>query len=118
MSYPTKAAATKAGRYARKLLNHPGGWEIRVWENCGWYASLRNGPIELYFYPEFGVGPELSFHALMGEAMDESGMGHTQWTTSFHHANPNRVIAHQKRAALKVFAYRKPVENFLHALKI
>lgn len=45
MRYTTKEAASQAAHEARDRLPTPGHWQIRVFENCGWYWNLHWGPI-------------------------------------------------------------------------
>lgn len=96
----TKSEALAGARHARQLLNKPKGWKV-VLHSCGksWYYHLRNGPFTLHasvFEP--------TYFALLSSGMERSHGGSPLWTTSFTHANPNRVIARTVQRAQAVIA--------------
>lgn len=71
-------------------------WEVRVWENLGWYWSLRAGGITLY-KSIVNSGGKPKYHALFG---DGNGGGFMDWSTGGKGSeDPLEVITEAVRIA-------------------
>jgi hypothetical protein len=91
----TKAQAEKAGKKLLKRLKGK-GWKLRVWENIGWHYSARNGPINVYESHTEGM-----YSCLLSDRLDDPIGGSALWTTEFRNKDPNKVVAHEVKAARK-----------------
>lgn len=90
----TKAEATKVAKAAIKKMRTK-GWKVRVWENCGWHASIFRGFLHIH-YDEYLK----TYSALMGADASCPG-GEMYWSHHFRHKDPNKVEIHQLNVAIR-----------------
>ena|SRR5690242_18009931 len=88
--FDSKSEALAVGKEKLKLLKNPKGWKIQVWENLGWHMSLHKG--NLYLHYSFGT-----FSGFLSDEHPNSDCGF--WHESFHHKDPNKVVARKLEVA-------------------
>lgn len=83
---------------ARKLSVRLGaGWKPVVWENMGWFYSVRRGPLTVYA-SKFG---KQIYTCLMSEMPSGTG-GSTLWLDQKHYRTPEAAVQAQLRLARDV----------------
>lgn len=94
-------AAVLAGKDLRRRLGGArAGWKLDVWDNLGWHAAVRRGPLSVYQHKD--RDGRVRYTALLNGRPGESHGGAAYWTEqggSGH--DPVRVIERQRKIALQ-----------------
>jgi len=98
MSFDSKRSAQAFGRKILKILKGT-GWKTRVWDNLGWHVGWELGRVSLHVenYADGNV-----FSCLIADDDKSIGAGACSWTTSFTSKDPNEVVEHDLKHALKI----------------
>jgi hypothetical protein len=81
---------------AKAAMKNSQQWEIHVWENLGWHASITNGYIKLY------CEPDGTFRTLMSFDKD-SGGGDPRITPHISFKDAREAVEHQVMLADDLF---------------
>lgn len=94
MSYKTERAARAAAERAALKMRYPNRWERRVWENIGWYASIRRGGLEIMVYSSRSPGGG-GYHAALTTDLKFAGCDEHFWphVPSLAHAKKHPQLA-------------------------
>lgn len=109
--------ALAAARRAIKLLRNREGWTIRVWENCGWHASIRHDYIDINISKPFD-GNEI-YWTMMTTSKRFVGTGDTHLSVpgNKHFRDPNDALDNQLKVAEAHFADVAAALATFHKLK-
>ena len=101
MSYGTKSIAEEAAIITKLMLdidvlkNH---WEINVWENLGWHASIvlkdaeSNHLVSIYINPPNENMNQSTYYAMVG---GNKHLGNAQWSSRGVFFNPKDALKHE-----------------------
>jgi len=77
----------------------PEGWKYEVWQNCGWHACWKRGPISAYKAHD-------GFHAMIAQNPDECGYG-GEWSKMYSDEFPLSSPSVLEAAAVEVKRFER-----------
>lgn len=96
----TKVQAIKAGRTLLKKMKGS-GWQVRVWENIGWYYKVHSGPVSVYPTSAYG---DTRYFCLISDDIERADSGLALWTNSkaLSRKDPNVAVREAVTVVTKV----------------